>query len=609
MLSGIPAKPVAIEPTIVINGIKNPTCTMLVGFASRGLYDTTRKTPNKLIRHTVIVEPDLGVFHALIQREFIGDILLDQSTDILLGIDGGELKTQIFKVMAAVTPKLGCKAASCMQPEFITDPFLYGDGKLRTPQEAKATLDICDDAIKQVFLAMGCAADSFHRWEQVVRAKDHFNDCHEIKGLFGKFATLPAVVVGAGPSMDDFVGCCKEYNLENNSIIIACDAALPKLLKNGIRPHIVTRGERKFTTIFEGTEGHDLKGIYFATYPWVAKEFFEMFPDKFLLFRDNGVCKWTSYDPGSVNGGVSSANTALELAYLFGCKDIVMTGVDLCFIDNKSHTEGTQVEFNIEKSKDKWREIPGNSGPVTTIPVWNRCLNEYVQAIAKHYSTNATVFNTSLKGALIHGATVRPWSELGGIFNRDGYARQKIEKNLNKIDPTCADKFKVNMDNTNKLLTEFRHDLKKFFLNIYDSLLTCGREEERLIQQAQTNHDPTDFFRSVEQIKKSLKDVYRNICQDVDDVKTKYFTNRDFLDTMIDMCQLETFQMENKANSLANIVPIEHERLKAYVALHMGLFKTLDFYAGKIIGLIEKGPLNDMPITEKMTEVVDAHYS
>ena len=153
-----------------------------------------------------------------------------------------------------------------------------------------------------------------------------------------------------------------------NSLIIAPDAVLYKLIKNNIKPHLVVRCERKYTSIFKGVTKDMTDGIYYCMYPWTPPEFVPLFDDIFYLFRKNGVCLFTGLNHGSIDGGVSSSNACFEMALKLGCKNIVMAGIDLCMIGGKTHTGDTQVEFDINRSKDKWTKVKTNSGKEETIP-------------------------------------------------------------------------------------------------------------------------------------------------------------------------------------------------------------------------------------------------
>jgi hypothetical protein len=599
-------KPIPMDDDVKVTGLKNPTCLVILGFSTLNVLKAAKEN-KKEIKHVVIIEPDLGVFHQTIRRELITDTIKDPSIDLIVGVDGGELRTQLYKVFTHSDPTRGPRAAFSMQPEIVYDPFVFPakDGRAdpRVEELTRAVLD----ASKQVGLSMGCAADSFSRWERMIQNEKSMAESYRIQPLFEKFKDVPAIVVGAGPSMKDFIDAYHEHKLADRALIIACDASLKLLLDSGVTPHVVTRCERKFTKIFSGVTHEMARGVYYAGYPWCAPEYFELFPKSFMLFRDNGVCKWTQYEPGSVNGGVSSANAALELAFLLGCKEIVLTGVDLCFLDGRSHIEGTEVEFDIEKSKPKWTQIPGNEGEtVTTIPVWYRCLNEYQQTLFKYQGRGANVFNTSLKGAQIAGTRVMPWSELQALFKAEKKIPKLIEASLEKHPPGYEETYKKKKAETLKFMKSVVHELEKVFLFIDDAMLTCKREEEKVIGQIKAHSDPNEFFANVKSVQDSLSKIYEEPARQIDQFKQKYYTNPLFSETLIDMCQLDYFQTENKCSGLRNNLSLDHERLKTYVTLQMLLFRIFHYYAKHFVTLLDKGP--DLTVDVKVPSDLQAYW-
>lgn len=594
LLAENPERPTAIDDDIRVEGLKNPTYLVIVGFSTKKVLEAAKKS-NKFISNVLIIEPDLGKFHQTLRREYVADFATSENVDLLIGIPPEEMLSHIYKIFTQSDATNGPRAGRCQAPEIVVDPFAYPPVDGKPHPVAEQITKIVMDTSKQVFLSMGCGSDSFFRWEQLVRNEKNLAGTYRVAPLYGKFEDTPVIVVGAGPSMKEFIDAYHEHDLGNRSLIIACDASLHKLLAHGVRPHMVTRCERKLTTIFKGITKKETNGIFYAAYPWCPPEYFDLFDDSFMLFRDNGVCKWSGYDPGSVNGGVSSANAGLELAFLLGAKEIVLTGVDLCFLEGKSHVEGTEVEFDIEKSRSKWTEIAGNSGKrVTTIPVWNRCLNEYCGTLLKYKGTGARVFNTSLHGAKIEGTEVTPWSEVGArVAHRSssqGRPLDRIRSYLEKHPVGYETKLSEKKTTAVKYLKDVRHELGKLFASVDDYMLIARREEEKAISQLKSFSDPGEFFSNVAALKKSLVGAYQEPARLIDVFKRNHFSNIDLCQIILDTIQLDYFTAENRQSGLKNLVELEHDRLRQYVAINVGFLRQVDHYAQRFIDLFEKGP-------------------
>ena len=290
----------AIDEDIKILGLKNPIYLVIIGFATRKVLEACRKF-NKEIHRILVIEPDMGRFKATLEREFVADLIDDENIDFVVGIPLEELQVNIYKLFAKADTKQGPAPTRCLQPEIIVDPFAYPGADGKQHPEAERIITSITSASKQVFTSMGCSADTYSRWHQTARNFGNLHNAYKISELFGKFPDTPTIVVGGGPSVEQFIEAYHKYDLGKKAVVIACDAVLRRLLKENIRPHIVTRCERKFTTIFGDLTKEDTKGVFYCAYTWTPPEFFDLFEDKFVCFRDNGVNGWTGYKPGSIN--------------------------------------------------------------------------------------------------------------------------------------------------------------------------------------------------------------------------------------------------------------------------------------------------------------------
>lgn len=582
--------PVAVEDSIQVKGVVNPTYLVLIGFSTRKVLEAVKNNHSafgkpKNVEHVLIIEPSMERFHALLKREYIGDLVVNDNYNFIVGVEIDSLLPPIQKTMSKNETKN--VVAMAMRPEIVIDPFAYPFPPEGGPSpEAQAIIEKVNYASHQLTLSMGCASDSFNRWEQMIANEKNLQESYRIKPLFEQFGTIPAVVLGAGPSLADFIEAYKKYDLEDKCLIIASDAALKLLVENGIRPHIVTRCERKYTNIFRDVTPEHTRGVYFAGYPWVDHRYFEMFDEKFMLYRSNGVCRWSTYDPGFVDGGVSAANAALEIAFRLKNNPIILSGVDLCFIGDRSHIEGTQVEFDIERSREKWQKIKGNDKEVTSIPVWIRCLGEYQNAIFKH-EARGKVINTSLQGAYIDGTVVKPWSEVGPMLATKSYVRDKIKKHLEKPNEEAKAKYEAAKDMARKELKRLHEDMRALFFDIGDSYKIARDEETKAILQLNHVPDSDRYWASVSGVQTSLVKVFELAASQIDQFKNKWYTDNFFNQSIADICQLDLFQNENKCISLKNATDWNHQRLKMYVECHLNFYQICNFYVESLLKLLK----------------------
>lgn len=600
VLEKFPEKPLEIDLDIKLNPVNNPAMVIIVGFSTRAIYDKVYNSidVNGRLKHAgniFIIEPDLGIFNQTIRRHFIGDIVNNPKVELILGVKPEEIGPYLYKSFLKVDADIGSRCGRALSPEVYFDPFAYPSlEKGKRHPVIETIIQEVQKTSKALFNAMGCASDSHYRWEQMWRNRENLQSKYEIKHLFNKFAEVPTIVVGGGPSVNEFISACEKSQIHKKALIIACDAVLPKLLSHGIKPHIVTRCERKLTHIFKDVKKEETKGIFYAAYPWCSPEFFDLFEDGFMLFRDNGVCKWTGYEPGSVNGGVSSANAALELALLLGAKKIFLTGIDLCFLDGRSHVEGTQVEFDIDKSKPKWTDIPNNSGEmVKTIPVWARCLEEYRGALFKWAGSGSKVYNTSLRGAHIQGAEPVSWEDAGQHFPKEIMPRERICKFLVLPSQSYKENFEKRVEDTKDMLGKVKEDIERLFSTVQDQMEIALREERKIMNAIKIPFEPVEFFNLFELARPDLRKIYEDPCRTIDAFKMKWLANPMFSDTLVDLSQSDYFQMENKLTQVHNSNMYEHERLKSYVKINLSYIRIVEFYANRILNMLTTGEISN----------------
>lgn len=584
-------KAIPVEDDVKVHGLKNPVCTIVVGLATDEVIKSILKL-DKNIKHIVVIEPDIAVFKQTVRRKFIAPYLKDSRFDFIIGVPVEELNPALFNVFSATVPHHGPRAATCQAPEVIPDPFIYNEKNPQKMEELNAISRTVGDVTQRIFLSMGCAPDTFARWEQTVRNEKNMLEGLSMKNLVGKFKDMPAIVLGAGPSLQDFIDNCKKFDLENKSVIVACDASLRRLKAEGIKPHFVVRCERKPSEIFNGIEREDTRDTFYVGYTWTPPEYFDLWDEKFIAFRNNGINNFCGVPHKQINGGVSAANAAIEVAWELGCKDIILSGIDCCFIDGKTHLSGTTVEFNVNASKGKWEKIINNSGEeVETIPVWKRCLGEYIQSVSKYkQKTNTNVINTSLKGAQIIGTKLMPFSETEKYYNGTYDVVTRIRDNATKISEEDKKKFLDKKQNALDHLKGVKVDITKMFAFLEDTMKNASREEYKTMEQMKAHYNPEDYFANVHQIINiSLEQVYAKACKEVEELKLKLYPDKIFSDIVLDTAQLDLFKMENKINSLPNKQPIIYQRHKTFISVQTNFWRVVLFYVDALIDLFENG--------------------
>jgi len=141
------------------------------------------------------------------------------------------------------------------------------------------------NAARQIMVLIGNdSLDSFVGLENIFKNLKHIFSNPGINTLYDKFRGRPAVLVAAGPSLNKNIHLLR--GLEDKALIISCDASFIPIMKQGIRPHLVTSLERTPGVDLFYTGIENFSGIYFIALPILMPETIDAFKGgKFVAYR------------------------------------------------------------------------------------------------------------------------------------------------------------------------------------------------------------------------------------------------------------------------------------------------------------------------------------
>jgi hypothetical protein len=186
--------------------------------------------------------------------------------------------------------------------------------------------------------------------------------------LRGQFDGVPAVVTGAGPSLNNNIDVLRR--LGGRALVIATDTSWRPMAAAGIDPHIVVA--------VDPTEenGSHLVDVPSRRRPWLIAEgsvdprAFDAMDGRVAAFRVGLHHPW----PWLMERGIerpfvrvwgSVLTAAYDLAIAFGCNPIVFAGADLAYTNYQPYCRGTTFERD-------WAEHTGRGVPL--IVVWKNTL-------------------------------------------------------------------------------------------------------------------------------------------------------------------------------------------------------------------------------------------
>ncbi|MBP7779399.1 MAG: DUF115 domain-containing protein [Acidobacteria bacterium] len=335
------------------------------------------------------------------------------------------------------------------RPEAAADlPVVVHDGLARLAPEAMlAAARLMKQSVASARMNARARADNAGRYVlNTLTNLAHLRSAASPAVLVGRFADVPAVVVGAGPSLDGQLAALAA--LAGRALIVSTDTAWRPLVAAGIDPHLVVAIDPT------PENGRHLRDVPARRSTWVMAEgsvdpqALEPLTGRVGLFRVGEHHPWPWLAGLGVNRPVVRAwgsvlTSAFDLAIGMGCGPVVFVGADLAYTDGRPYCRGTAFDHDWARYaaqgvslRQIWQqslaarprvEEPGLDGrPVVTAPHFLEFRNWIVtraQEAAPRRVSNATGAGI-LHGPGIVQATLE--EALAGWPERDAQLRDRV---------------------------------------------------------------------------------------------------------------------------------------------------------------------------------------
>ncbi|MBV4428326.1 motility associated factor glycosyltransferase family protein [Clostridium tyrobutyricum] len=237
------------------------------------------------------------------------------------------------------------------------------------------------DLIRHAFFGLGNDVQ-----DTIEGLKNNFKNIEElikspsIENIKNKYSGKPAIIVGAGPSLDKNIDELKK--VQDKALILATDAVISTLKNHNIVPDAIFTIERVITTYNSFYKNNHIdKNIVFVGPPVVRNEILEKLQsNKKLLCLKKGesINEWINNsilkENRLINMGTSCAHIALAFAKYVDADPVVFIGMDLAYTkEGKTHSNDVEIgsKANLEdKSLIYVKDIYGDMIP-TNYPLKN----------------------------------------------------------------------------------------------------------------------------------------------------------------------------------------------------------------------------------------------
>lgn len=247
-------------------------------------------------------------------------------------------------------------------------------------------------------------------WQkQTVQNIPHIIRHPGIGTLFGRFAGKPALVIAAGPSLDEALPHIQR--LRKQFVVISIARPVGRMKRHaGLVPDLIVTGDGQ--SLVKKQFQYKLPEVPVAascyTHPDVIRGLNRIF---FMEMESMGLPDWLRGkigELGQIHSGGNVATAAMSVAVALGCNPVLTVGLDLSYPESgKMHAAGKAGEAAASKLPEGplYYDVPGNYQPTVKT---NRQMMHYIdfteELIAHHSDT--TFININTAGARIDGAVL-----------------------------------------------------------------------------------------------------------------------------------------------------------------------------------------------------------
>ena len=429
--------------------IKNSTVIYIYGIGL-GYYFEPMKSWLKEDpkRSLVFIEDDLNVLHALFQTSFATEILSNPQTLIFYFedlLDPEETFDELYWDFILTQMS-------------ISSLLLYSQVKEEKYFELRHKI-VHDAAIKNAlvdeYLHYGIA---FFRnfYPNMLLLPESWKGTN----LYGKFENIPAIICGAGPSLEKNIKYLNQYL--DKALLFGGGSALNALSSRGILPHFGIGVDPNPTQQYRLSSNKAYEVPLFYRNRMHTDAFRLVHGPRLYIPGAGGyeVADWFDQKFNLLEGvewldeGHNVVNFGLELAKYLGCNPIIFVGVDLAYTEMQSYASGIIDDTSVKKkdildtgdfdtSALLKQDIYGQ--PIYTLWKWI-AESEWTGEYSKQ-NPNLTIINATEGGLGMPGIPNIPFAEVAEKYlvkSYDLYARVQGEI-LNSELPNITNKEIINI--------------------------------------------------------------------------------------------------------------------------------------------------------------------
>ncbi len=277
----------------------------------------------------VVVEPDVPLFLRALETRDLCRLLSDEAVSLFLDIDPDSLQRAFSQLPDGNLHLL------CPRSLYRLDPAYY---------------DAARDTLGAILDRREINRNTLKRFgtlwiRNLVRNLPLLNEGRGIAGLESLYTGIPALIVAAGPSLDEVTPHL--HRIAERAVIIAVDTSLRACLNAGVRPDFLVVVDPQYwnSRHLDGCDTSDITLLSeTSTHPAVFRHPYAQLLFCSSLFPLGRFIEAHLEMFGKLGAGGSVSTTAWDFARFLGCSPIYCAGLDLGFPDAKTHFHGSLFE-------------------------------------------------------------------------------------------------------------------------------------------------------------------------------------------------------------------------------------------------------------------------
>ena len=323
--------------------LKNVRVPVFCGFGLgyEVMYWLQFKAQQHQTQAVIIIEKDLEMFMCAMNAVDITSIISNPRVHFFVGVPLNQLYTLLrTHYQKHMQELLMCGATQPL--------FLYPAMKIGKDYYIQVVQILFESLFHSIQNYGNCPEDSLIGLENMLDNVTEIVNNPGINLLYDRFKGRPAVIVATGPSLKKNMHLLK--GLEDKALIISVDASLKLLMKNGLKPHMVTSLEREHAVeqFFDDFDPEEVKDVYMTACPVLFNHVYQSYTGpQIIVYRNFDHFKWLGIERGILDIKLSSSNMAFKIAEALGCDPIILVGQDLAYGEN-DETHATEVPFTSE---------------------------------------------------------------------------------------------------------------------------------------------------------------------------------------------------------------------------------------------------------------------